>query len=98
MPDPAISGPHDVIVRIGGAGLCRTDLHIYEGQWAEKTDVKLPYTIGHENAELAELMALAARGSVTLHTTKYPLDAVNDAMDDLEQGRLQGRGIFVPNS
>jgi len=34
VPDPAISDPHDVIVRIGGAGLCRTDLHIYEGQWA----------------------------------------------------------------
>jgi NAD+-dependent secondary alcohol dehydrogenase Adh1 len=50
VPDPAIAGPLDVIVRIGGAGLCRTDLHIYEGQWAEKSGVKLPYTIGHENA------------------------------------------------
>src|SRR4029078_12931586 len=29
---------------------CRTDLHILEGQWAEKTGVELPYTIGHENA------------------------------------------------
>jgi NAD+-dependent secondary alcohol dehydrogenase Adh1 len=48
--EPTISGPHDVIVRIGGAGLCRTDLHIIEGQWAEKSGVKLPYTIGHENA------------------------------------------------
>lgn len=28
----------------------RTDLHILEGQWAEKSDVALPYTIGHENA------------------------------------------------
>jgi NAD+-dependent secondary alcohol dehydrogenase Adh1 len=37
-------------VRIGGAGLCRTDLHIQEGQWAEKSQVKLPYTPGHENA------------------------------------------------
>ena len=31
-------------------GLCRTDLHIQEGQWAEKSEVKLPYTPGHENA------------------------------------------------
>jgi NAD+-dependent secondary alcohol dehydrogenase Adh1 len=37
-------------VRMGGAGLCRTDLHIQEGQWAEKSGVKLPYTLGHENA------------------------------------------------
>jgi NAD+-dependent secondary alcohol dehydrogenase Adh1 len=50
VPEPQISGPLDVVVRIGGAGVCRTDLHILEGQWAEKTGVGLPYTIGHENA------------------------------------------------
>src|ERR1700759_3951707 len=48
--EPAIEGPLDVIVRIGAAGLCRTDLHIQEGQWAEKSGVALPYTPGHENA------------------------------------------------
>lgn len=50
VAEPKISGPHDVIVKIGGAGLCRTDLHIIEGQWAEKSGVTLPYTLGHENA------------------------------------------------
>jgi NAD+-dependent secondary alcohol dehydrogenase Adh1 len=50
VDEPKITGPHDVIVRIGGAGLCRTDLHVIEGQWAEKSNVKLPYTLGHENA------------------------------------------------
>ena len=50
VPEPTVQGPLDVIVRIGGAGVCRTDLHILEGQWAEKTGVALPYTIGHENA------------------------------------------------
>lgn len=47
---PEATGPWDVVVRIGGAGVCRTDLHILEGQWAEKSQVTLPYTIGHENA------------------------------------------------
>lgn len=50
VAEPKITGPWDIIVRVGGAGLCRTDLHIVEGQWAEKTHVELPYTIGHENA------------------------------------------------
>jgi NAD+-dependent secondary alcohol dehydrogenase Adh1 len=50
VADPEITAPLDVIVQIGGAGVCRTDLHIIEGQWAEKTNVDLPYTIGHENA------------------------------------------------
>lgn len=43
VTDPRISGPTDVIVRIGGAGVCRTDLHIVEGIWRSKVDVKLPY-------------------------------------------------------
>jgi NAD+-dependent secondary alcohol dehydrogenase Adh1 len=50
VDEPKVSGPLDVVVRIGAAGLCRTDLHIQEGQWAEKSEVKLPYTPGHENA------------------------------------------------
>jgi NAD+-dependent secondary alcohol dehydrogenase Adh1 len=49
IDDPKITSPHDVIIKIGGAGLCRTDLHIIEGQWAPKTNVALPYTLGHEN-------------------------------------------------
>jgi NAD+-dependent secondary alcohol dehydrogenase Adh1 len=50
VAEPEIIDPLDVIVRIGGAGLCRTDLHIIEGQWKEKSGVELPYTLGHENA------------------------------------------------
>ncbi|MFF9606962.1 NAD(P)-dependent alcohol dehydrogenase [Streptomyces sp. NPDC014684] len=50
VPEPSVTGPYDVVVRIGGAGVCRTDLHILEGQWAQKSGVTLPYTIGHENA------------------------------------------------
>ena len=50
VAEPEITDPLDVIVRIGGAGLCRTDLHIIEGQWKEKSGVELPYTLGHENA------------------------------------------------
>jgi NAD+-dependent secondary alcohol dehydrogenase Adh1 len=50
IDEPTVDGPLDVVVRIGGAGLCRTDLHIIEGQWAQKSGVTLPYTLGHENA------------------------------------------------
>ena len=50
VPEPTVDGPYDVVVEIGGAGLCRTDLHIVEGQWADRSGVALPYTLGHENA------------------------------------------------
>jgi NAD+-dependent secondary alcohol dehydrogenase Adh1 len=50
VPEPTISGPLDVIVKIGGAGVCRTDLHIIEGQWDAAMGTPLPYILGHENA------------------------------------------------
>jgi NAD+-dependent secondary alcohol dehydrogenase Adh1 len=54
VPDPRIAKATDVIVRIGGAGVCRTDLHIIEGIWQPHTDPTgtglLPLIMGHENA------------------------------------------------
>ena len=47
--------------------------------------------------DLDELMTLTAQGRIALETRIYPLDAVNDAMDDLDHGKLHGRGIFVPS-
>jgi NAD+-dependent secondary alcohol dehydrogenase Adh1 len=46
--------------------------------------------------DLAELMALAEGGRVTLHTRTYPLDAAADAVADLDAGRVRGRAILVP--
>lgn len=74
VPEPAIAGPLDVIVEVGGAGVCRTDLHIIEGQWAEKSNVALPYTLGHENAGWvrevgAGVTNVAAGDTVILHPT-----------------------------
>src|SRR5688572_23722770 len=50
IDEPTLSGPLDVVVKVGGAGVCRTDLHILEGQWAAAMSPQLPYVIGHENA------------------------------------------------
>jgi len=46
--------------------------------------------------DLAELMALAEGGRVTLHTRTYPLDAAAEAFADLDAGRVRGRAILVP--
>ena len=48
--EPELTGPHDVIVRVGGAGLCRTDLHIRDGWLVDAAPVDLPLTLGHETA------------------------------------------------
>ncbi len=62
VPDPRIAAPTDVIVRIGGAGVCRTDLHIVEGIWRSKVDVALPYIMGHENAGWIEEIGPGVEG------------------------------------
>ncbi|MGC5627078.1 NAD(P)-dependent alcohol dehydrogenase [Georgenia sp. Z1344] len=50
VPEPEITGPWDVVVKVGAAGLCRTDLHIIEGQWDPIQNPTLPYILGHENS------------------------------------------------
>jgi NAD+-dependent secondary alcohol dehydrogenase Adh1 len=57
IDEPKIEGPLDVIIRIGAAGLCRTDIHVVEGQWAPIQDpygALLPYVLGHENSGWVE--------------------------------------------
>ena len=74
VPEPTIGGPLDVIVKIGGAGVCRTDLHIIEGQWDAAMGTPLPYILGHENAgwvhEIGSAVSNVAVGdTVILHPT-----------------------------
>ena len=74
VPEPTVQGPLDVVVRVGGAGVCRTDLHIILGQWDEAMSPTLPYTIGHENAgwvhEIGSAVTNVAVGdTVILHPT-----------------------------
>ncbi len=74
VPEPAIAGPLDVVVKVGGAGVCRTDLHIIEGQWEQAMNPALPYILGHENAgwvhEVGSAVTNVAPGdTVILHPT-----------------------------
>lgn len=62
VPDPRIESPLDVIVRVGGAGVCRTDLHVIEALWRDKVEVTLPYVMGHENAGWVEEVGSGVEG------------------------------------
>jgi NAD+-dependent secondary alcohol dehydrogenase Adh1 len=59
VPDPAMVDPFDVIVRIAGAGICRTDLHILQGGLDAAFHPTLPHTLGHENAGWVEAVGPA---------------------------------------
>jgi NAD+-dependent secondary alcohol dehydrogenase Adh1 len=61
VPEPSIEDPGEVLVRVGGAGLCRTDLHIIQGLWDDALVVEPPYILGHENAGWVEDVGSAVR-------------------------------------
>ena len=47
IPEPAI-GINDVLIRVRYAGICGTDVHIFQwDDWAQKT-IRVPMAIGHE--------------------------------------------------
>lgn len=50
LPDPEV-GPTDVLVRVAGAGVCHSDLHVIDGEVNVR---QRPITLGHENAGVIE--------------------------------------------
>jgi NAD+-dependent secondary alcohol dehydrogenase Adh1 len=53
LPTPELTRPDHVLVRVGGAGVCATDLHAIDGHM-EPAGVTLPRVLGHENAGWVE--------------------------------------------
>ncbi len=56
QPEP---GPGDVLVRVGAAGVCHSDLHILD---APAGAFPLPITLGHENAGWVEALGAGVTG------------------------------------
>jgi D-arabinose 1-dehydrogenase-like Zn-dependent alcohol dehydrogenase len=48
-PEPEPERPRDVVVRVGGAGVCATDLHAIDGLM-EPAGLRTPIVLGHESA------------------------------------------------
>jgi propanol-preferring alcohol dehydrogenase len=48
--DIPVAGPGQVVVKIGGAGLCHSDLHVMNEFVEGMLPWQLPFTLGHENA------------------------------------------------
>lgn len=52
----------EVIVKVGAAGICHSDIHFMHGEWRDALPVKLPLTIGHETAGYVEEVGESVRG------------------------------------
>jgi propanol-preferring alcohol dehydrogenase len=87
------------LVRPGGdctiVGLGGSVLQYGQGRipWGARVMTPFYGSIG----ELRELIALAARGHVRAHVTRYTLDRVEDAYKAMHDGTLDGRAVICPN-
>src|SRR5713101_793754 len=53
-PDPPCL-PHGAVVRVEGSGICRSDWHLWQGDWSwVGFSFPLPFVLGHEYAGVVE--------------------------------------------
>ena len=60
IPRSTVAHGEEVLIKVGAAGLCHSDLHLINGEWKDVLPLKLPKTPGHEVAgwieEIGELV------------------------------------------
>nr|VFK39310.1 MAG: NAD+-dependent secondary alcohol dehydrogenase Adh1 [Candidatus Kentron sp. TC]VFK43903.1 MAG: NAD+-dependent secondary alcohol dehydrogenase Adh1 [Candidatus Kentron sp. TC]VFK55385.1 MAG: NAD+-dependent secondary alcohol dehydrogenase Adh1 [Candidatus Kentron sp. TC] len=98
VPNPGIEKSTDVIVQIGGSGVCRTDLHIIEGVWKSIFDLDgnyLPIIMGHENAGWIEEVGSEVEGLKKGDPViAHPKITGGTCLDCRRGHDMHGEGIF----
>ncbi|MCQ6267784.1 NAD(P)-dependent alcohol dehydrogenase [Fictibacillus sp. WQ 8-8] len=101
VPNPVLTDPTDVIIKVAGAGVCHTDLHLIEGVWAETLGTELPYVIGHENAGWVHEVGSAVSGfKVGDPVILHPVSSCGKCLDcrsgeDMHCENLKFSGLTV---
>lgn len=86
-------------VRKGGRVVCG-GIHMspipsfsYDLLWEEREVVSVANLT---RADATEFLGIAKQAGIRTTTTTYPLEAANEALDDLRAGRFQGAAVLVP--
>jgi D-arabinose 1-dehydrogenase-like Zn-dependent alcohol dehydrogenase len=88
---------HQVRVQIEACGLCHTDIHAAHGAWPIKPQP--PFIPGHEGVGRVVTLGsgeLHAAGLTRVISETRPLDQVNEAIADVEAGRVTARIVLEP--
>lgn len=97
VSEPVIEKPTDVIVRIGGAGVCGTDLELIKGVWCNQMRIELPMILGHENAGWVEEIGFSVESvKVGDPVIIHPLGGTDFAGSDRGTGRRADERNFYP--
>src|SRR6266516_2747891 len=81
--------------RVGCGGIHMTDIPSfpYRLLWEERQVVSVANLT---RADAREFLTLAPQSGVKSEVTRYPLEAANEALADLREGRLQGAAVLIP--
>jgi propanol-preferring alcohol dehydrogenase len=77
----------------GGIHMSDIPSFAYELLWRERT-LRSVANLTREDA--SQFLDLAPRVPVRSHVTTYPLEDINEALDDLRTGRLTGAAVVIP--
>jgi propanol-preferring alcohol dehydrogenase len=64
VPEPE-PGPGEVVIRVGGAGVCHSDLHLIHDFTSGALPFDPPFTLGHENAGWVDALGAGVTGLET---------------------------------
>ena len=66
------------------------------GFFSMAPEASLTTVVASSVLDLQEVVRLAQTSQITSQVRTYPLAAINDALDDLRAGRIEGRAIVIP--
>ena len=95
----------DATMRLGLAALARQGLFVLVGLaggsapmgfFSQASEVAFTTSVWGSRNDLAEVIALAQQGKVTAATETHRLDDINQVLERLEHGLVEGRAVVVP--
>lgn len=100
-------GPGEIRVKVAACGVCRTDLHVVDGELPNPKTPTIPsheivgridaLGAGVEGLRIGERVGIPWLGlGIVTQTTSYPLKQANQALADLHAGRFNGAAVLVP--
>jgi propanol-preferring alcohol dehydrogenase len=79
----------------GGIHMSDIPAFPYEDLWEERS-IRSVANLTRRDAE--EFLRLAGEVTIATHTSEYPLQDANGALDDLRHGRVEGAAVLLPDS
>jgi len=83
------------VVVCGGIHMSDIPSFPYADLWEERHIRSVANLTRKDGSDFSDFMALAGRVPIHPEITTYPLEAANDALDDLRNGAINGTAVLL---